>query len=157
MKGVALVTLAFFVTLSGAVSACSAKESRRPADLLVVAYSPFESAALLWIAQDKRFFEHNALNITLRKYDTGAGSLNGVLNNEADVVLGVKEFPVVRLISEKSNVRIFGVVAKVENQFLVGRMDRGMKKSRTLKVSASGLPSERSLSSISADSWRRTV
>ncbi|MDO8578714.1 MAG: ABC transporter substrate-binding protein [Dehalococcoidales bacterium] len=133
MKGIALVTLAFFITLSGTLSACSPNESSRPAEPLVVAYSPFESAALLWIAQDKRFFEHNALNIALRKYDTGAGSLDAVLNNEADVVLGVKEFPVVRKIPQNSNIRIFGVVAKVENQFLVGRKDRGIEKASDLK------------------------
>lgn len=133
MKGVALVTLAFFITLSATASACSPNESPRSAEPLVVAYSPFESTALLWIAQDKRFFEHNGLNVTVRKYDTGAGSLDGVLNKEADVVLGVTEFPVIRKVSQNSNIRIFASAAKVDQQYMVVRKDRGIAKPSDLK------------------------
>ena len=67
-----------------------------PAESITVAYSPFESTALLWIAEDQHYFEKNGLNLTLRKYDSGAGSLDGVINGEADLAVGVTEFPLVR-------------------------------------------------------------
>jgi ABC-type nitrate/sulfonate/bicarbonate transport system substrate-binding protein len=47
---------------------------------ITVSYSPFESTALFWIAQDQNFFGRNGLNVTPRKYDTGAGSLDGMQN-----------------------------------------------------------------------------
>ena len=47
-------------------------------DSVIVAYSPFESTALLWVAEDQHFFLKNGLNLSLRKYDSGAGPLDGV-------------------------------------------------------------------------------
>ena len=65
-------------------------------DSITVAYSPFESTALFWIAEDQGFFKDNGLNITMRKYDSGAASLDGVINGEADLTVGVTEFPLVK-------------------------------------------------------------
>src|SRR3990172_8305453 len=58
-----------------------------------VAYSPFESVTLFWVAEDQHFFSQNGLNVTSVKYDTGANALNGVLKGEADIVVGTTEFP----------------------------------------------------------------
>lgn len=49
-----------------------------------VAYSPFESLALFWIAENQNFFIQNGLNVTSYRYDTGSGALAGVMNGEAD-------------------------------------------------------------------------
>jgi len=126
------VALAGVMVLSS-VSACSPKGYSGPVEKLTVAYSPFESTALLWVAQDQQFFRRNGLDVTLRKYDTGAGSLDGVVNGEADISVGVTEFPVVRRAFDKSEVRIIGIVAKVEQQYLIGRKDRGIEKVSDLK------------------------
>ena len=112
---------------------CSSKSYSGSIQSLAVAWSPFEHGALLWVAEDQNIFSKYGLVVTLRKYDTGAGSLNGMLNGEADITFGVTEFPVVRKVFEKSKVRIIGVIAKTENQYLVGRKDAGIEKVADLK------------------------
>jgi NitT/TauT family transport system substrate-binding protein len=100
---------------------------------ITVAYSPFESTALFWIAEDQHFFEKNGINLSLRKYDSGAGSLDGVINSEADLCVGVTEFPLVRKAFQGAKVRAIGVIDKGEFTYLVARKDRGITNISELK------------------------
>jgi len=100
---------------------------------IAIAYSPFESTALLWIAEEQHFFSRNGLNLTLRKYDAGVGALDGMLNGEADIAVGIAEFPMVGRVLQKKRIRIFGNVDKAEFVYLVGRKDRGIEKVSDLK------------------------
>ena len=102
-------------------------------ELITVAYSPFESTALLWIAEDQHFFEKNGISLSLRRYDSGAGSLDGVINGEADLSVGVTEFPLVRKAFQGANVRAIGVIDKGEFNYLVARKDRGIANLSDLK------------------------
>jgi ABC-type nitrate/sulfonate/bicarbonate transport system substrate-binding protein len=103
------------------------------AESITIGYSPFEQNALLWIAQDQHFFSLNGLNVTLRKYDTGVGSLDGMLNGETDITAGVTEFPTVGKAFKKESIRIIGTIAKIEQIYLVGRKDRGIENISDLK------------------------
>ncbi|NJD77626.1 MAG: ABC transporter substrate-binding protein [Candidatus Methanoperedens sp.] len=100
---------------------------------ITIGYSPFEQTALFWIAKDQHFFEANGLNVTLRKYDSGVGSLDGMLNGEADIAVGVTEFPTAWRILQKERIRIIGGIAKTEQIYLVGRKDRGIEYISDLK------------------------
>jgi len=119
---VVLLTLAF-----GSVSCSETMES------ITVAYSPFESTALFWVAYDQNFFSRNGLNVTPRRYDTGVGSLDGLVNGEADIVVGTSEFPLVGRAFQKANIRTIGSIAKSEFIYLIGRKDRGIEKVSDLK------------------------
>ncbi len=98
-----------------------------------MAYAPFESTALVWIAQDQGLFTQNGLNITARMYDTGVGSLDGMLNGEADIAVGANEFPLVGRAFQKARIQTVGSIAKSEFIYLVGRKDRGIEKVSDLK------------------------
>jgi NitT/TauT family transport system substrate-binding protein len=98
-----------------------------------IGYSPFESTALLWIAEDQHFFSRNGLNVTLRKYDTGVGSLDGMLNGEANIAVGATEYPMVGRVFQKARIRTIGNIDKIEFIYLVGRKDRGIQKVSDLK------------------------
>ena len=100
---------------------------------ITVGYSPFESTALFWIAKDQHFLSWNGLNVTLRKYDTGVGSLDGMLNGETDITVGTTEFPLVGRAFQKARIRIIGSIDKSEFVYLVGRKDRGIEKVSDLK------------------------
>ena len=129
MKRILFITLALLAVLSTVASpACSEKK-----ESIVVAWSPFEQEVLLWIAEDQNMFSRNGLAVTLRKYDTGVGSLDAVLKGEADITVGVTEFPMVGRAFQESEARIIGAAAKIEQQFLVGRKDRGTEKVSDLK------------------------
>ena len=113
--------------------ACSPKSYSGPIESITVAYSPFESTALLWVAKDQRYFQDNGLSVSLRKYDTGAASLAGLANGEAAVVVGISEFPVVRSAFQGGGMRIIANADKGEFIYLVGRNDRGIQKASDLK------------------------
>lgn len=93
---------------------------------------PIEQNALLYIAGHQGFFTNNNLLVTIRDYDTGVTAIQGLLNNEVDVAEAA-EFPVVRAISRKEELRIIACNDKFENDYIVGRRDRGIKKIPDLK------------------------
>jgi ABC-type nitrate/sulfonate/bicarbonate transport system substrate-binding protein len=111
----------------------SQKSAPEPAESITVAYSPFEYTALYWIAEDQHFFEKNGLNITLRKYDSGAASLDGVLNGEADITVGVSEFPLVGKALQNAPVRVIGNIDTGNFIYIVAREDRGIENVSDLK------------------------
>ncbi len=129
------------VGIAGAsLGACSSGGYSGPPAKLTVAWSPFESTALFWVAQDRQFFKTNGLELTLRKYDTGAASLTGMLKGEADVVVGVTEFPVVRNAFQQASMAILGSADKGDYIYLVGRKDRGVASAADLKQKKVGVP-----------------
>ena len=98
-----------------------------------VAYSPFESTALFWVAQEQSYFKQNGLNITLHKYDTGAGALIGVINGEADVVVGTTEFPLTIQAMNRQSIQTFASMSQSNFVYIVGRADRGIAEVSDLK------------------------
>lgn len=100
---------------------------------ITVAYAPFESTVFLWVAEDQHFFEQNGLNLTLRKYDSGAGTLDGVINGEADLSVGVAEFPLVGKAFHNANVRAIGNIDKGDFIYIVARKDRGIANATDLQ------------------------
>jgi ABC-type nitrate/sulfonate/bicarbonate transport systems, periplasmic components len=91
---------------------------------LVVAYSPYEAGALFWIARDQRYFEEQGLNLTLKRYDSGAASLQGLVEGDVDLSVGVSEFPLVRQAFQNARVRTLGNIDKGEFIYLVADRDR---------------------------------
>ena len=128
LSGIFIIALLFSPT---SIS-CQDKVTSPP-EPIVVAYSPFEATSLFWIAWDQQFFAGNGLDISLRKYDTGAGSLSGMLNGESDITVGLSEFPVVRMAFQKERMAILGNANKGEFIFLVGRKDSGIEIPSDLK------------------------
>ncbi len=96
----------------------------RPEDPLVVAYSPFESTALFWIAEEKGFFRENGINITLKKYDSGSAALGGVMKGEAEISVGTTEFPLLGAAFRNESARALATMDKGEFIWLVARQDR---------------------------------
>lgn len=123
----------FFVALSSFLGLSCQEGYPGPAKPIVMAYAPFESTALVWVAEEAGFFKLNGLDVTPRKYDTGAGALNGMIKGEADIAVGVAEFPVVGKAFLKEGIRAIGTTDKAEFVFLVGRKDRGVGNVPDLK------------------------
>jgi NitT/TauT family transport system substrate-binding protein len=93
---------------------------------ITVAYSPFESVTLFWVAEVQGFFSQNGLNVATQKFDSGAGALDGVLNGQADIAVGVTEFPFAVRVLNQARIRTMASISKSEFIYLVGRVDRGI-------------------------------
>lgn len=91
-----------------------------------VAYANFESLALFWIAQDQGFFSQSNVNVTSNRYDTGVGSLNAMLNGEADIAVGPAEFPLVGRALQNERIKAIGCLDKIDFIYLIGRRDSGI-------------------------------
>lgn len=135
-KIVAAIAVIFMTVLVGSgiwpFPNFGATDSGTP-ESITIGYSPFEHTALFWVAEDLGFFSQNGLNITLRKYDSGVASLDGLLNGEADIAVGVTEFPLVGRALKKERIRTVGSIDKGEIIYLVGRKDRGIENATDLK------------------------
>jgi len=46
---------------------------------------PYETAALIYIAQDEGYFSGNGLNVTLEDYDSTSAAIDGLLKNEVNI------------------------------------------------------------------------
>jgi NitT/TauT family transport system substrate-binding protein len=100
-----------------------------PADALeplTVAWAPFESTALFWVAEDRQFFAGNGLCLSLRRYDSGAATLDAIANGDAGIAVGSAEYPLVRQAFANGSARAIACIDRAEFIYLVGRKDRGI-------------------------------
>ncbi len=111
---------------------CSAGSNPRNAETLTIAAVPTELNALVYIAEDQKFFVRNALQVNLKGYDSGATAAAGMLNGEGDIALAA-EFPIVRHAFSKKDIISFGTVTKYENTYIIWRNDSGIKRIQDLK------------------------
>jgi ABC-type nitrate/sulfonate/bicarbonate transport system substrate-binding protein len=129
----AVAILVAVVVLSGFVYLLFQKPYVGKMESINVAYSPFESVGLFWVAQDQHFFGQNGLNVTSKEYNTGSGALDGVLIGEADIVVGTTEFPFTARVLNQARISTIGSISRSEFIYLVGRSDRGINVVSDLK------------------------
>jgi NitT/TauT family transport system substrate-binding protein len=129
----AVIFLILVIILGSFVYLSFPKPNFKNIESINVAYSPFESITLFWIAENQNFFNQNGLNVTSHKYDTGSAALGGVLNGKDDIVVGTSEFPLTTNLLKGAQISTISTIAKSEFIYLVGRSDRGIKTVSDLK------------------------
>jgi ABC-type nitrate/sulfonate/bicarbonate transport system substrate-binding protein len=130
---VAAIVLIAAIVLSSFVYLNSQKPYTGDVESIDVAYSPFESLTLFWVAEQQGFFSQNGLNVTSHKYATGAGALDGVLRGEADIAVGTTEFPFTIRVLNQARISTIASISKSEFIYLVARADRGISEVSDLK------------------------
>jgi len=128
-----LFLITTFTVLGILTFGVSCSSSVRTKETITVAHAPFESTALLSIAQDQQFFSQNGLIVTTKKYDTGVGALEGMVRGDADIAEGTAEFPMVRSAFNKEKIRVIGSIDRAEVIYLIGRKDHGIAQVADLK------------------------
>ncbi|MBI5442830.1 MAG: ABC transporter substrate-binding protein [Deltaproteobacteria bacterium] len=130
LKGKSILLIAVSMALVAAASyLLIGREGSPPkTESVVVAYSPFESGTLFYVACDTGLFARHGIRVDPRRYDTGAGSLEGMVNGQADITVGVTEFPMVRQALRKARIRVVGSIDKAAYIYLIGRKDRGIER-----------------------------
>lgn len=111
-----------------ALSGCSGEPDR-----IDVAYAPFEPTALIWIAEARQFFQDEGLAVTFHRYDTGPAALEAMLAGEADMAVGVGEFPMVGKVLQQTQARIIASMDRSELISVVARRDSGITEVADLK------------------------
>lgn len=125
MKKTLLAAVTVLAALA-VVFGCS--PSPKKMDSVTVAVARFESVGLAFVAQDRDMFADNGLRVKYREYETGVAALDAVLEGEADVAVGVSEYPLVGKAFQRVPISAIATVDRPDFIYLVGRKDRGIAK-----------------------------
>jgi len=111
---------------------CSRGDYSGKVETINIGAPPLEQNALLYVADHERFFAKNGLHIVIKDYDTGVTAINGMSKGEVDIA-GTAEFPFVRAVFQKEKIVVIACNDRFENDYIVGRKDRGIEKIADLK------------------------
>ena len=111
---------------------CSKSDYSGRMENITIGAPPLEQNALIYIADDRRLFARNGLNIAIKDYDSGVTAINGMLKGEVDIAEAA-EFPFVRAVFQKEQIWVIAVNDKFENDYVVGRKDRGIQNISDLR------------------------
>jgi ABC-type nitrate/sulfonate/bicarbonate transport system substrate-binding protein len=103
-----------------------------PPDSVTLGILPSEYSTLIWIADDQGFFSRNGLDVTLKNYSTGAAQLNALSTGEANYALS-SEYAFATQVLNGSDFRLIATIDKAENEYLIGRRDKGISTISDLK------------------------
>jgi ABC-type nitrate/sulfonate/bicarbonate transport system substrate-binding protein len=99
----------------------------------------WEPSALLYIAENQGYFRANGLNVTIKDYDTGLAATEVMLNGQIDIA-ACAEFILVERAFENEKISALATIAETENEYVIGRTDKGIKTPLDLKGKKVGLP-----------------
>jgi NitT/TauT family transport system substrate-binding protein len=99
---------------------------------VILGLPPLEQNALIYVAEAQGFFAENSLQVSIKDYNSGVTAIQGLLDGETDLA-GTAEFPVVRALLQKETISVVVSSDKFENDYLVGRKDRGIEEAAHLK------------------------
>ena len=105
---------------------------------ITIGEKPYESSGLIYIAEDQGYFAGNGLNVTMRDYNSGPGTIDGLLNYEVDIGLS-SEYAVIGKLFEKKNINVIGNIDKSQTTYLIGLKDRGIENVTDLKGKKIGI------------------
>ena len=127
-----VASVLFTVVASFGLWSCSKSDYSGRMENITIGAPPLEQNALIYIADDQRLFVRNSLNIAIKDYDSGMTAVNGMLKGEVGIAEAA-EFPFVRTVFQKEQIWVIACNDKFENDYIVGRKDRRIKKVSDLK------------------------
>ena len=96
-----------------------------PVEKITVAAAEYLTGALIYVAEDQRYFEENGLEVTIRGYGSGKACADALINREADICTSAG-FVFVSNSFDHADLRVFGTVATAQVKELIVRRDRGI-------------------------------
>ena len=98
-----------------------------------------DSGTIIFTAEEQHLFAANGIMLTQKTYDTGLAAINGLLNNEI-AFSGSAEYPVVVKALENASISIIASFARTYNEYVVGRINKGIRNEADLRGKRVGLP-----------------
>jgi len=129
----AMLLLMVFVSWS-----CSKSDHSGKVESVTIGATPFELNALIYIADEQKFFTNNGVRVAFKDYDTGLAAVTGLLKDEVDIALAT-EFIIVGNALQKQDVLDLATIDKSMIYYLIARADRGIKTIADLKGKRIGI------------------
>lgn len=125
------LTLVGISLLAFMASSCQDRNAGK-LETITLGLPALEQNALIYVAEQQGFFAQNNLKVVIRDFDTGVSAIEAMSKGEVDVA-GAAEFPFVGSALRQEQINIIATTDKFENDYLVGRRDRGVEKVADLK------------------------
>ena len=107
--------------------------------MITIGVKHAEANALFYIAEDRGFFTKNGINVTMKEYPTKLQAFTGMENGDVDAAV-ISEYPVVVSAFGRENISVIGSTSRYQDQYIVGRKDRGILHEVDLKGKTIGVP-----------------
>ena len=108
-------------------------------ETVTIGATPIELNALIYVADEHRFFNTNRVHVVFKDYDTGVAATNGLLKGEVDIAL-TTEFVIVGKSLKNHGGLDLATINKSMLFYIIARTDRGIKTIADLKGKRIGVP-----------------
>ena len=148
LKRLALVSVILTCVLGTAFGSwsCSRGGYSGKTEALIIGATPIELNALVYVADEYRFFTNNGVQVSFKDYDTGVAAVDGLLKGEVNIALTM-EFVIVGKSLQKQAVLDLVTIDKPMLFYIIVRTDRGIKTAADLKGKRIGVPGKLSWNS----------
>ena len=103
-----------------------------PVEKITLAAYAGDTGALVYIAEDRGYFEKNGLEVTIKGYGSGKACADALITGEADIATSADNVFVSNSFKH-TDLRVLGTVATAQVKELVARKDKGITTISDLK------------------------
>ncbi len=114
------------------------QEQPSPLEEIIIGATTQELSTLIWIAEEKGYFEENGLDATIKAYDTGIETKDALLADEVDVADTV-DFVITSLGLEGVDVKVLASIDTASIDYIIARKDKGILSLSDLKNKKIGI------------------
>jgi len=118
---------------------CSKGDYSGKMESITIGGTVSDAGTPIFIADYQRFFIGNGIKFAQKTYSSGLAAIDGLLNSEIELARA-GEYPVVVKAFENSGVSIILSYARSFNEYLVGRVDKGIRNEADFRGKRIGLP-----------------
>jgi NitT/TauT family transport system substrate-binding protein len=138
-RSLLIITVLFTLLTVFGSSSCSKGDYSGKVETVTIGATPIELNALIYVADEQKFFTNNGVRVVFKDYDTGVAAVEGLLKGEVDVALTM-EFVIVGKSLQKQDVLSLATIDKAMIFYIIARADRGIKAAADLKGKRIGVP-----------------
>jgi ABC-type nitrate/sulfonate/bicarbonate transport system substrate-binding protein len=128
------LSLVIFLVTLFIISGCTQQEEKYvgPMEDLTIGATVQELSTLIWVAQEKGYFEENGLNAVVKPYDTGIETKNALLLGEVDIADTV-DFVITNMGLEEIGFKVLSSISMSTINHITARKDQGINSISDLK------------------------
>ena len=134
------IGIAIIVVIGISVGGCQEQTEKYtgPVEKISIGATTQELSTLIWIAEEKGYFEENGLDATIKAYDTGIETKNALLAGEVDVADTV-DFVISGLGLEGVDIKVLASINTAIIDYIIARKDKGIASLSDLKDKKIGI------------------
>ncbi len=134
--GISIILVVIGISVGG----CSQQTGKYTGSIqtITIGATTQELSSLIWVAEEKGYFEENGLDATVKAYDTGIETKNALLAGEVDVADTV-DFVISGLGFEEADIKVLASINTAIINYIIARRDSGISSLSDLRGKKIGI------------------